>query len=118
MPDNFPPDLQVLYCFNNQLTILPDLPSILKYINLENNPLEDNYPLLFTFRPEKAQEIVAYVNARNREIRRLRIRAINQNNILLERYMQRMMHPSRLAALTKDETIDVDAFMNAYVDAL
>ena len=66
LPDKLPQNLKTLYCSNNQLTILPNLPISLTSIDLKSNPLEANYPLIFTF--NIASEIVAYVNTRNAEM--------------------------------------------------
>ena len=66
LPNNLPQNLENLYCSNNQLTILPNLPTSLICINLQNNPLETNYPRIFTF--NTPYEIVAYVNTRNAEM--------------------------------------------------
>lgn len=98
---------------------MPDLPYTLEYINLHNNQLEANYPLIFTFKHNITKEIVAYVNECNAMRRiQMRLKAINKNNILLELYMKRVMHPSKIAALTKDESIDIDEFMSNYVASL
>jgi hypothetical protein len=61
---------------------------------------------------------VKYINRRNREIRAEWLAKINVGDVFLERYMQRMMHPSRLTALLADPNIDVDAFMESYVAGL
>jgi len=66
LPDKLPQNLKTLYCYENKLTILPNLPTSLTSIDLKNNPLKENYPLIFTFK--QASEIVAYVNARNAEM--------------------------------------------------
>jgi len=60
--------LKELHCYNNKLTILPNLPTSLTCIDLHNNPLEANYPLIFTFKLKQASEFVAYVNIRNAEM--------------------------------------------------
>jgi len=117
LPDNLPQNLQRLYCSNNQLTILPDLPILIQYINIKNNPLEQNYPGIFTY--QSAKEIINYVNKCN-GIRRTKqwLSIVNANNVFLERYMQRAMHPSRLKTLKDNTDIDVDEFMTRYVEAL
>jgi Leucine-rich repeat (LRR) protein len=120
LPNHLPATLKELLCKNNLLTSLPDtLPDTLILFNCSDNPLESNYPLIFTFKPQQAKEIIAYIRECN-SMRRVhaRTRKINTCNVLLERYMQRAMHPSRLAPLLADPNIDVDAFMEAYVAAL
>ena len=47
-----------------------------------------------------------------------RCRLINENNVLLEIYMKRMMHPDRLKTLIDDDEMDVDEFMSQYVESL
>lgn len=119
LPDNLPAGLEELICNNNKLSILPDLPNTLMYVGLENNPLEANYPLIFTFNPWEASDIIEYVNTCNAMRRaRERIQAINRDNVLLELYMKRMMHPSRLTPLLENTELDIDTFMEAYVDSL
>jgi Leucine-rich repeat (LRR) protein len=120
LPEKLPDSLRQLYCYNNQLTTLPDnLPNSLQYIDVRDNPLETNYPKIFTFQINQTAKIIAYVrecNALRRARERLAI--INAGNVFLERYMQRMMHPSRLATLIDNPEMDVDEYMEAYVAAL
>jgi Leucine-rich repeat (LRR) protein len=120
LPDNLPATLERLYCSYNQITSLPDnLPATLKVLNCSNNPLEANYPKIFTFRANQAQEIIAYVcecNAQRRVQERLAI--INAGNVLLERYMQRRMHPDNFKELADNPDLDVDEYMTQYVEAL
>jgi hypothetical protein len=47
-----------------------------------------------------------------------RVRLINHDNILLELYMKKKMNPANFTALYRDETIDVDEFMENYVNSL
>ena len=118
LPDILPQSLEELYCSNNQLTILPDLPNSLIDIDLFDNPLQANYPDIFTFNDDQAGSIISYVNGRNREMRRACMQTIDPTNRILEIYMQRMMHPDRLAALAADVEADVDEWMGRYVDSL
>lgn len=131
-----PKNLMVFYCYNNKLTILPDLPqTLLYYINVYDTTLDTNYPKLKhlqdvvdnvhsydsgIWRQASAiATLVIYVNARNVVIRQQeRSRIINANNCLLETYMRKMMHPSRLSALVDNDDLDVDEFMTAYVETL
>jgi len=43
---------------------------------------------------------------------------IDPQNRILELYMKRAMHPSRLAKLAEDADADVDEWMAKYVDSL
>jgi hypothetical protein len=67
------------------------------------------YPTLFG-------DINNYVAEQRRA--QARTAVINTGNVLLERYMQRAMHPDNFKALIADPDIDVDTFMEAYVAAL
>ena len=116
LPDKLPQNLIQLMCNNNQLTILPDLPSSIKFIYLKNNPLDVNYPDIFNFK--NYDNIVTYVNKRNREMRLARMQKIDPEKRILELYMKRMMHPSRLAALADDADADIDEWMTRYVESL
>jgi hypothetical protein len=51
---------------------------------------------------------------------KIRMSIINPmpQNILYEIYMKRAMHPSRLQALIDDPTLDVDTYMEQYVESL
>jgi hypothetical protein len=102
--------------------VLPDLPESLTYIELFDNPLKANYPKIFTFKVEAEEyknDIITYVNMCNAQRRaKERLAIINAGNVLLERYMRRMMHPSKLAALADNPDLDVDEYMEAYVATL
>jgi hypothetical protein len=119
LPENLPPELSVLLCANNKLKLLPDLPNTLYWVDFTENPLEQNYPAIFTFDRSKSREIVAYVNMRNIMMRASeRMHKIDPTNQILEHYMRRAMHPSRLTSLVNDESIDVDEYMTKYVESL
>jgi len=133
-----PPALSYISVADNNLTTLPDLPTSLTYFEYDRNPLlEHKYPLLFKSLNSVLDHLheigyqgvinlqiygtagkVAYVNEVNSKERTIeRTKQINQANILLELYMKRMMHPSRIQELVRDVD-DIDAAMNAYVETL
>jgi len=122
-PNNLPQHLQIFCCINNQLTILPDLPSSLFLICLYGNPLEINYPKIYTFEIylhysiftyyyyKNPQEVIAYVNECNSQRRtQTRARAIARE--LAEVYCRQALHPSRLAYLLDNPEEDPNDFMD------
>ena len=122
-PNNLPQHLQIFCCINNQLTILPDLPSSLIDLCLCGNPLEINYPKIYTFEIyshypiftyyyyKNPHEVIAYVNACNSQRRtQTRARAIARE--LAEVYYRRALHPSRLAYLLDNPEEDPNDFMD------
>jgi Leucine-rich repeat (LRR) protein len=118
------------------ITLLVNYPELLIYQNDINNAIDDENDYLDNdynteMYPErlaryhsanissKIHRFVTYVNDRNVVIRQQeRSRIINANNILLESYMRRAMHPSRLTALVENDDLDVDEYMTAYVETL
>lgn len=46
------------------------------------------------------------------------MRVINEDDMLYRKYMERMMHPRYLEPLLENENIDVDEFMEKYVESL
>jgi hypothetical protein len=121
LPDNLPSTLQNIFCDHNQLTSLPDLPSSLREFNHYNNPqLKIKYPDLFNNTLWRVADKIKYVNETNSKTRTIkRTQQINQDNILLELYMKRMMHPSRIKAVVGDDKeADIDALMTAYTESL
>jgi Leucine-rich repeat (LRR) protein len=141
LPDIIPP-LAHFRCQCNNLYILPDFTitesdrfNTYSFMCYDGNKLDTLYPELKTLcklgigkinpntaRVYTSRECVSmkieYINRRNREIRAEWLAKVNVGNVFLERYMQRMMHPSRLADLLADPNIDVDAFMESYVAGL
>jgi large subunit ribosomal protein L30 len=121
LPDRLPSSLRWLYCDNNQLTSLPDnLQNSLQILNLTGNTLlQKKYPLLNLngnfFRIYKTQkEYIQEINSKLRIQERLKI--INSKNILLEKYEQRIMHPSKLEFLNGVETVEeIDRLMESYL---
>lgn len=146
LPDHLPSNLMELKVANTKITHLPDLPWSITVLYVHQNPdLLKNYPRLrdnvggefSELELSFAREIhrphiegmywvsrsvsakIYYINETNARMRtQARMRQINQDNILLELYMQRMMHPNRLAQLKTDPDLDVDDFMTRYVDSL
>jgi len=116
LPDKLPPNLKGLYCNLNRLTILPDLPLSLDTLRLYGNPLEINYPNIFTFKLspynyKNYQEVIAYVNECNSQRRtQTRARAIARE--LAEVYCRQALHPSRLAYLLDNPEEDPNDFMD------
>lgn len=117
-------------CANNSIVVLPDMPLTLSpYSDFAGNPLDDNYPLLFAIYhtagiQRRGRILAKYINECNAERRKCELQYnmatfINPQNVLLERYMRRMLHPAHFAQpLLHDENIDVDDFITQYVDAL
>jgi Leucine-rich repeat (LRR) protein len=119
-----PPFLTDFACNNNQLTTLPDdLPSTLTMFWAYGNPqLEIKYPDM-NFNTNSASIIrnnIKYINEINSKTRTTeRTRQINTDNILLELYMKRMMHPKRIHKLVgDDDAVDISTTMDAYVETL
>jgi translation initiation factor RLI1 len=102
------------YDGNKLDTLYPELKTLCKLGIGKINP---NTARVYTSR-ECVSMKIEYINRRNREIRAEWLAKVNVGNVFLERYMQRMMHPSRLADLLADPNIDVDAFMESYVAGL
>lgn len=127
LPAQLPATLTTLICTNNSLAVLPDLPQGLsEYSDFSGNPLEQNYPRIFAICKSGRRamsSLVAYVNARNADMRKRELQArmlqwINPNNIFLEIYMRRMMHPRFLKPLLHDENIEPDDFISQYIETL
>lgn len=143
LPDNLcNMSLEKLYCNDNDLTYLPELPNTLLELSIGTNNIQilpdlpvtlkrfeyefwdtaliENYPELKQLHGTYQQSCaVQYVNRRNREMRRARMAALNYNNVLLERYMQRAMHPDKFAkALLDNPDLDVEEYTQQYIDAL
>lgn len=147
--------LTYLYCYENQLTGLPDLSECKNVITLccsdnklnslpdlsecknfkelimcNNSILRMKYPKLRTFHEIKEKiEYIDKINERDRTHERLK--RINQNNVLLEIYEQKMMHPKNIFhtlfeqeqepenKLTKENSnININDFMESYVNNL
>jgi hypothetical protein len=111
LTDNLPSSLREFYCKSPELEI--------KYPNLFN------YTYDFTTATYTSDHIT-YINTINEQTRKTRItertKQINANNILLELYMKRMMHPERIRNVVgendDDDDADVGAIMDAYVATL
>jgi hypothetical protein len=97
---------------------LPDLPPSLQELYCQNNPqLEIKYPKLFTIKNIIRINYINEINSKERTIKRTK--QINLNDILLELYMKRMMHPIRIKAVVGDDDgVDIDALTTAYVETL
>jgi Leucine-rich repeat (LRR) protein len=119
---NMPSSLKTLYCHDNQLTLLPDLPLTLQLIDCQNNPqLEIKYPKLFNTTFPNMPQKIAYVNAINEKTRNTeRTKQINKDDILLELYMKRMMHPDKIRRRLEEagDDADIDAVNTAHVELL
>lgn len=110
LPSKLPPKLKNLNCLKNQLTILPDLPKSLINIRFEDNPLEANYPLIFTFNKNQAAELVAYVNGRNREMREA-LNTCNTSTLIIKPQVDDVQHNKKRIKLSFgdfEECIDID----------
>lgn len=135
------PELVILTIEHVPLTTLPDIPPSIKNINFYDTPnLYAMYPMLqhidklpkhvISFarkvhKPKKSctmQETSStfyYINETNSRLRtQARMRIINHENILLDLYMRKMMHPSRIAALVANESDDVDKVTTQYIESL
>jgi hypothetical protein len=112
LPD-LPPTPIEINCSNNQLTALPD--------NLLS-PLQIKYPRYLIVEVPPLMSFANYVNYVSEEQTRIteRTQNINQNNILLELYMKRTMHPDKIDTLLKEagDNADIDAVNAAYVESL
>jgi hypothetical protein len=113
LPNNLPNSLQILYCFNNPLTYLPNnLPNSLQILYCFNNQL-DIYPNLDNF--SNIQEKLNYIQQINTQLGIQKCKewlsVVNQNNIFLELYERKRMHPSNLKDLSADENLDINSFM-------
>jgi Leucine-rich repeat (LRR) protein len=122
-----PDTLKELHCDNNNITILPDIPESVIFIHVQDNPLETNYPEIFKIGRNNdimqidkyCQQVIQYINRRNAMMRaKDRMQLIDPTNQLLERYMRRAMHPSRLQPLLDNTDLDVDEFMTQYTNSL
>jgi hypothetical protein len=131
LPD-LPPSLIGFHFSHNPLEInYPDLHviqqpnhTLIDNILLQNDmlPQENRVSIHTLIRPimtEKTYEIVCYINRRNAMMRaKDRMHLIDPTNQLLERYMRRAMHPSRLQPLLDNTDLDVDEFMTQYTNSL
>jgi hypothetical protein len=122
LPTNLPPSLQILECRCNQLTTLPDtLPSSLRILQLFGNPqLCIKYPDLFNDSYSNHMDKIAYINTINSKTRITeRTKQINKDNILLELYMKRAMHPHKIKHVVGDDIdVDIDKAMSEYIETL
>jgi Leucine-rich repeat (LRR) protein len=123
LPDNLPLSLQELDCGHNKLTSLPDLPLSLQYFGHYDNPqLEIKYPALFNNDTslQRVADKIKYINETNSKTRTTeRTKQINQADILLELYMKRRMHPTRIQVVVGDDKeADIDALMTTYTESL
>ena len=67
---------------------------------------------------QKHKHVIKSINQQNMIRNQERCRLINKDNILLEIYMKRMMHPRYLEPLRQNEDVEVDEFMSRYVESL
>jgi Leucine-rich repeat (LRR) protein len=118
LPDHLPSSLQKLHCWDNQIQVLPNIPDSVVELYAINNPLTQVYKDI-DFRRFLYSDDIKKINDHNSKTRtQARCRQINQHNVLLEIYMKKMMHPDRLHQLRDDESMDVDEFMEKYVQSL
>lgn len=129
LPEHLPASLTIICCANNHIEILPDLPpNLSEYSYFSGNPLTANYPKLFEIlrqvvRPLRFAVAADYVNYCNAEMRKRVLKErmdkyINPDNILWKLYMERKMHPRFLDPVKNDENINLDDFINKYLENL
>ena len=58
-----PSNLKTMYCYKNQLTCLPLLPSILEILHFDNNPIHDYY-----IKPDVSLSMVNYITQLRKQI--------------------------------------------------
>lgn len=127
LPDELPPQLRRLNLSGCNIKYLPYLPYSIDYNSIRGllelpqfrNTKDWPYNKIKLGILDHRKCGIDYINDYNAPERaHRRIRAINRDNILLETYEKRAMHPKRIAALLADETADVDAVMQEYTAGL
>jgi hypothetical protein len=132
LPDELPPKLRYFEFKECKIDYIPYLPysidfSYFWWLLLQTYKYIDNNIRTYSIylhhprvkKDEIARECIDFINKINAPERaHRRCRAINRNDILLETYMKRAMHPKRIADLLADENADVDTVMQEYTAGL
>jgi Leucine-rich repeat (LRR) protein len=118
LPDNLPNSLRILNCYDNYLTSLPDtLPNNLQELYCHDMSIYPNLNMLLT-----TQDKILYIQKINTDIGVIKCRQwlkiVNENNIFLEKYMMKQCHPNNLNIIKTDKTIDLDLFVNNFIENL
>jgi hypothetical protein len=97
---------------------LPDnLPNYLQELDCDDMSIYPNLKMLLTI-----QEKILYIQKINTDIGMKKCKQwldiVNENNIFLEKYMIKQCHPNNLNIIETDETIDLDLFVDNFIDNL